>query len=187
MAKPSNRSDLIDAGLRVMFRRGFEGAGVRDIVADAGVPLGSFTNHFRSKEVFAAEVLDRYFGHTQTLVGQALGRTDLSPVNRLRTYLDLVSERLKDDDYLRGCLIGDFSIETVQISDLLRERLAAIYDAWIDPFEQCIAEGQAAGEIAKTFKPRDLAELLISSWEGAILRMKVARSSEPLDRYKNIL
>ena len=37
-----------------MVRKGYVGAGVRDIVAE-GVrqPQGSFTNHFRSKEAFA--------------------------------------------------------------------------------------------------------------------------------------
>ena len=44
-----------------MFRKGYVGAGVRDIVAEAPAPQGSFTNHFRSKEEFAREVLDLYF------------------------------------------------------------------------------------------------------------------------------
>ena len=46
-----------------MFRSGYEGATVRDICAAAGAPQGSFTNHFRSKEAFAQEVLDRYFAN----------------------------------------------------------------------------------------------------------------------------
>jgi TetR/AcrR family transcriptional regulator, transcriptional repressor for nem operon len=33
--------------------RGFGGASVRDIVEAAGVPQGSFTNHFASKKRFA--------------------------------------------------------------------------------------------------------------------------------------
>jgi TetR/AcrR family transcriptional repressor of nem operon len=37
-----------------MFRGGYNGTSVRDIVAAAGVPQGSFTNHFRTKEAFAA-------------------------------------------------------------------------------------------------------------------------------------
>ena len=53
------------AGLKVMFRSGYQGASVRDVCAAAGVPQGSFTNHFRSKEVFAQEVLDRYFANLQ--------------------------------------------------------------------------------------------------------------------------
>jgi len=33
----------------------------------------------------------------------------------------------------------------------------------------------------------DLAEFLLSSWEGAILRMKVDRGPAALDRFKNII
>jgi TetR/AcrR family transcriptional regulator, transcriptional repressor for nem operon len=33
----------------------------------------------------------------------------------------------------------------------------------------------------------DLAEFLLASWEGAILRMKVERGPAPLDRFKNII
>jgi TetR/AcrR family transcriptional repressor of nem operon len=40
----------------------------------------------------------------------------------------------------------------------------------------CIAEPQAIGEIDSSFDPIDLAEFLLASWEGAILRMKVEGS-----------
>ena len=58
---------------------------------------------------------------------------------------------------------------------------------WCAPFAACIAEGQAAGEIATTFAPLELAEFLLSSWEGAILRMKVERNADPLERFKRIV
>ena len=65
MPKPSNRGRIVEAGLEVMFRKGYVGAGVRDIVAERPALQGSFTNHFRSKEEFAREVLDLYFDHTK--------------------------------------------------------------------------------------------------------------------------
>jgi TetR/AcrR family transcriptional repressor of nem operon len=43
----------------VVFERGYCGASARDIVQAAGVPQVSFTNHFRSKEAFSLEVLER--------------------------------------------------------------------------------------------------------------------------------
>jgi TetR/AcrR family transcriptional repressor of nem operon len=169
-----------------MFRKGFHGSGVRDITTEAGVPLGSFTNHFRSKEVFAAEVLDDYFAHTRNLVSQALGDQSLSPRARLARYLDLVTDRLAADGFTRGCLIGDFSLETPQVSDLLRDRLVEIYRTWRKPFADCIAEGQRDGSISDAFSADDLADFLLTSWEGAILRMKVERTIEPLTRFKTI-
>jgi TetR/AcrR family transcriptional repressor of nem operon len=155
-------------------------------VEAAAAPQGSFTNHFRSKEVFAREVLDRYFDQIKVLVAQALDATGQSPRQRLRRYLDIITERLEADDFTRGCLIGDFSLEAAPVSDMLRERLAAIFTEWRAPFAACIAEAQAIGEIAATFAPDELADFLLASWEGAILRMKVTRNSEPLERFKRI-
>jgi len=187
MSRKSVRPQIVAAGLRVMFRQGFHGAGVRDIVADAGVPQGSFTNHFRSKEEFAGEVLDFYFDNVRQLVAEALDDRSLPPRERLRRYLDAITDRLAGDGFARGCLIGDFSLETTQISDALRARLKAIYVEWLTPFEACIAEGQRDGSIASDFPASELADFLISSWEGAILRMKVERTIEPLDRFKRII
>jgi TetR/AcrR family transcriptional repressor of nem operon len=186
MTRASLRDRILDAGLKVMFRKGYTGSGVRDIVAEAAAPQGSFTNHFRSKEAFAQEVLERYFDHVKGLVIQALGDESLPPRERLRRYLDIISERLEADHFTRGCLIGDFSLEATPQSERLRERLAAIFAQWRAPFAACIAEAQAAGEIAATFTPDDLAEFLLASWEGAILRMKVERGPEPLERFKRI-
>jgi TetR/AcrR family transcriptional regulator, transcriptional repressor for nem operon len=185
--KPSTRDRILEAGLKVMYRDGYVGAGVRDIVSEAKVPQGSFTNHFRSKEEFAREVLDLYFDHTKRLVAEALEDRGLAPRERLRRYLDIITGRLASATFSRGCLIGDFSLEAAPQSELLRTRLAEIFAEWREPFAACIAEAQAAGEIAKTFAPHDLAEFLLSSWEGAILRMKITRNAEPLERFKRVV
>ena len=91
MSKPSLREDILNAGLKVMFRSGYNGATVRDICEAAGAPHGSFTNHFRSKEAFAREVLDRYFANLQGHVKEALDDKSLTPRQRLQRYLEIIS------------------------------------------------------------------------------------------------
>lgn len=185
--KHSLREDILNAGLQVMFHSGFHGATVRDICEAANAPHGSFTNHFRSKEAFAKEVLDRYFANVQVAVRQALEDTSLTPRQRLERYLDIITTRLAADHWSRGCLIGDLSLETSSQSDLLRHRLEAIFHEWRTPFAACIAEAQTIGEADPAFDPTDLAEFLLTSWEGAILRMKVERSPAALERFKKIV
>jgi TetR/AcrR family transcriptional repressor of nem operon len=187
MSKPSLREEILDAGLKVMFEAGYQGATVRDICAAAGAPHGSFTNHFRSKEAFAVEVLDRYFANTKGYVRETLEDRSLSPRERLKRYLEIISGVLGDAQWNRGCLIGDFSLETASQSELLREKLEAVFREWRAPFAACIGEAQAAGEIDSTFEPMELAEFLLASWEGAILRMKVERGPAALNRFKNIV
>lgn len=170
-----------------MLRKGYAASSVRDVVAEAGVPQGSFTNHFRSKEAFSSEVLDRYFEHVRDLVSQALDDQNLTPRQRLKRYLDIITSRLEAADFERGCLIGDFSLEAAPLSEMLRSRLSEIFLEWRDRFAECIREAQSTGEIDSTFTPEDLADFLLSSWEGAILRMKVERNGAALERFKKIV
>jgi TetR/AcrR family transcriptional repressor of nem operon len=187
MSQRSLREDILNAGLKVMFRSGYIGASVRDICAAAGAPQGSFTNHFRSKEAFTQEVLDRYFADLKTVMSKTLNDKSLTPCHRLKRYLDIITGRLEGAKWSRGCLIGDLSLEASLQSKHLRKRLEEIFREWRAPFAQCIAEAQAAGEIDSKFEPIELAEFLLASWEGAILRMKVEGGPAALDRFKDII
>ncbi|WP_300303361.1 TetR/AcrR family transcriptional regulator [Ferrovibrio sp.] len=186
MGRKSLREEILEAGLRVMLRKGYSGSSVRDVVAEADVSQGSFTNHFRSKEVFSRDVLDRYFEHVRDLVSLALDDESLTPRQRLQRYLDIITARLKADSFERGCLIGDFSLEAAPVSEMLRVRLSEIFLEWRGRFADCIREAQLIGEIDTAFAPEELADFMLASWEGAILRMKVERSAAPLERFKKI-
>ncbi len=170
-----------------MFRSGYHAASVRDICAAAGAPQGSFTNHFRSKEAFAVEVLDQYFDYLKGLVREALNDESRTPRQRLKRYLDVITDKLERDRWIIGCLIGDFSLQASSHSRLLRQRLDAIFQEWRALFAGCIAAAQSAGEIESQFEATDLAEFLLASWEGAILRMKVERSPAAVERFKAIV
>ncbi len=170
-----------------MLRKGYAASSVRDVVAEAGVPQGSFTNHFRSKEAFSSEVLDRYFEHVRELVSLTLDDESLTPRQRLRRYFDIITSRLEADGFERGCLIGDFSLGAAPRSEMLRLHLSNIFLEWRDRFADCIREAQSAGEIATTFTAEDLAEFILSSWEGAIMRMKVERNGSALKRFEKVV
>jgi AcrR family transcriptional regulator len=86
MPKPSHREKILTEGLRVVHERGFAGTSVRDIVQAAGVPQGSFTNHFASKEAFGLEVLDLYFARGCELMRETLRNDALPPLQRLGLY-----------------------------------------------------------------------------------------------------
>ena len=186
MARRSLRDKILRAGLPVMFRSGYHAASVRDICAAAGAPQGSFTNHFRSKEAFAVEVLDQYFDYLKTLVRESLDDEAVTPRQRLKRYLDVITDKLKRDRWMIGCLIGDFSLQASSHSKALRQRLDAIFQEWRALFAGCIAAAQSTGEIESQFEATELAEFLLASWEGAILRMKVERSPAALERFKAI-
>lgn len=187
MPKPSHRETLLSEGLKVVLSQGYSGASVRDIVRAAGVPQGSFTNHFASKEAFAQEVLDRYFAMVRTYVEKTLRNDSLPPLRGLRAWIDLQIAFLKNGECRTGCLIGNFSIEASDQSELIRQRLNRIVKDITESLIYCLKAAVDAGEVSASTDVREMASFLYSSLQGAILQSKVEQSIKPMERFKKVL
>ena len=57
MPQRSVREQLIEHAEDVFRQQGFSAASVQDLTVAAGVPKGSFYNHFASKQALASEIL----------------------------------------------------------------------------------------------------------------------------------
>lgn len=174
-------------GLRVVHERGFAGASVRDIVAAAGVPQGSFTNHFVSKEAFCLEVLDLYFEDTRATIQRTLRNDSLPPLKRLRAYVDAPIKYLNRIGWRNGCLVGNFSAEASGHSEVIRKRLVEIYEEMRQAVAYCLKAAVKLGEVPRKTECDELAGFLIASLQGAILQSKIERNAVPLERFKHMI
>jgi TetR/AcrR family transcriptional regulator, transcriptional repressor for nem operon len=186
MPRPSLREQLIASATETLHRQGFNASAVQDITAEAGVPKGSFYNHFESKEALALEVIDRY-GREQAVLAGVLSDESIPPVERLRRYFTSLAAIFTEQNYERGCLIGNFSLELADQSRVIRDRLSSTFAAWSRAIEACIRDGQKSGEISWDGDPRVLAAFVLNSFEGAILRMKVEKDGSPLDQFMTLM
>ena len=187
MPKVSNRERILTEGLRVVHERGFANASVRDIVQAAGVPQGSFTNHFASKEAFGLEILDIYFQNSRRSIAETLRNDARKPLERLAAYIDERKDRLNADSMRNGCLIGNFTAEASENSEPIRSHLMEIYAESRDAVAYCLRSAVAAGELPPATDCDDIAGFIVSSLQGAILLSKAYRSPEPMERFKRVL
>ncbi|MET1074059.1 MAG: TetR family transcriptional regulator C-terminal domain-containing protein [Umezawaea sp.] len=187
MARASLKEQLIESGVQTLHRGGYHHVGVRAIVADAKVPQGSFTNHFASKEAFALEVVSRYFESILEVVDRTLLDEARSPLDRLRSYFETIGGLLAEREWRHGCLIGNMSLEATEQSEVIRERLDAIFAEWTAPFAVAIRAGQVSGDIRADLDPDETAEFLLSAWHGAMLRMKVERGPRALEAFTRLV
>jgi TetR/AcrR family transcriptional repressor of nem operon len=187
MAKPSNRERILTEGLRVVHARGYAGASVRDIVHAAGVPQGSFTNHFVSKEAFGLEILELYYASGREVIRQTLCNDELPPLRRLGDYIDAYKARLNQDSMRNGCLFGNFTAEASDHSELIRNRLVEIFAEVQGAIADCLKAAVETGELSAGFKCDDVAGFIVSSLQGANLLAKAQRCPAPVDRFKQIL
>jgi TetR/AcrR family transcriptional repressor of nem operon len=187
MPKPSHREKLLAAGLHVVLEQGYCGASVRDIVQAAGVPQGSFTNHFKSKEAFCLEVLERYFDLVRQNIEKTLRNEATAPLKRLRAWVDLQIRYLEQAGMRNGCLIGNYGVEASDHSETIRERLVEIFEEIHESVLYCLKAAVAVGELSTSADCDELAHFLYASLHGAILQSKVERSSAPLKLFKKVL
>lgn len=177
----TQRDLLIETGARIFHERGYAASGVRQVAAAADVPMGSFTNHFRSKERFALAVLDHYVGRLDQIMEATLNDASRPPAQRLEAYFDSIERALGERDWGVGCLIPDLATETPAHGELLRGALARVLERQTSAFAAPLRElvdPEAAG---------DLAAMLLATWHGTLLRMKVEGSGAPIARFKRTL
>jgi TetR/AcrR family transcriptional regulator, transcriptional repressor for nem operon len=187
VAKPSHREKILTEGLRVVHERGFGGASVRDIVEAAGVPQGSFTNHFVSKEAFCLEVLDLYFKDVRAMIQRTLRNDSLPPLKRLHAFVDAQIKYLDRTGWRNGCLIGNFSAEASEHSEIIRKRIVKIFEEMRQSAAYCLRAGVKLGEFPRKTECDELGGFLIASLQGAILQSKAERSAVPLKRFKHLI
>ncbi|MFY0611854.1 MAG: TetR family transcriptional regulator C-terminal domain-containing protein [Hyphomicrobiaceae bacterium] len=176
MPKPNHRENIVRAGLAVFHAQGFHGSGVQDVVNHAGVPKGSFYNHFESKNALGLEILN-YYWEQHAATRAILAEQTIAPLVRIDRHLAALGYNEC------GCLVGNFSAE-LSGSDDFRLQLAELFRKWELDLAACIKDGQRAGSIRDDDSPKTLAEFVIVSLEGAILKSKVDRDPAVLKRFR---
>jgi TetR/AcrR family transcriptional repressor of nem operon len=184
MPRPNTREQIVKAGLKCLLERGFNGVGVQDITTTAGVPKGSFYNHFVSKEALGAEIVERYGADSTRR--EILNDTSIAPLQRLRRHFERLNAVFTDAKFERGCILGNFSAELSGQSDLIRDSLQDLYARWTGDIEAAIREAQQSGAIANKEKSADIAAFLLDAYEGALLRARVERTAQPFERFMKI-
>ena len=187
MGRPSFRNQIIASGMQTVHQRGFSTVGLREITARAGVAQGSFTNHFASKEEFGVAVLDHYFDQLRVVMAQTLDDETRKPIDRLRAYFDRIIELFASSGWRYGCLAGNMGLEASEHSELVRQRLNEIFPEWAGRFAAVIRQAQRSAEVSADLDPEELGAALLDGWQGAMLRMKIERSSAPLIRFRELV
>jgi TetR/AcrR family transcriptional regulator, transcriptional repressor for nem operon len=161
--------------MKLFLEKGFNGCSIQDITEAAGVPKGSFYNHFTSKEALAAEVVTIYGEDIPCC--QKLSDRSIPALTRVKRYFTALN------DYYclqERSLIGTFMAEVSDQMPNVRGKLQALQKSRCAQLEAALCDGQVEGTIRKDLRADDLAAFLMDAYEGAILRARVEKSPRAL-------
>jgi TetR/AcrR family transcriptional repressor of nem operon len=182
MSRGNVRSRIVEHAEDVFRRRGFS-ASIQDLTEAAGVPKGSFYNHFGTKAELAVEIVGRYVRATDTTM---LGQRGVPVIDRLRNHFAGQAWRAVTTGLEFGCLLATLAAESPSAGDDVRAAVRESLASWTGVIAATIAEGQGSGEVSTRRPAADLAAFLVDSFEGGALRAKVTGDASALARHLEI-
>ena len=174
------RELLIRQGIELLSERGVSATAIDEVLKSVGVPKGSFYHYFASKDAFVLAVLDDYAAYLLHKLDRHFANPLLAPMARLESFVDDACAGVERFDYRRGCMVGNLGQEVSCLESGIQQRLEEIFCGWEQRLAECLRAAVAAGEIPAATDCPALAHAFWIGWEGAILRARLMRSTEPM-------
>jgi TetR/AcrR family transcriptional repressor of nem operon len=185
--KENIKNKILETGAEIIHLKGFNHTGIQEILNAAGVPKGSFYHYFKNKEDFGLQVIDYFTAYFSLSCKDILEDAAQSPLEKIRQILQRFIEFFRSKDCAYGCPIGNLSQEMGDLSSPFQARLKEAMDSMVEMYADIIREGQKSAEISPRLDAKKAAEFLVSSWEGALLHMKIEKSLESLENHQRFI
>ena len=171
----ATRKQILDVAFMEIFRRGFNGVSIAEILEKTDLTKGAFFHHFPTKEALGHAIVD------EVLHGMVLDRW-ITPLGEYENAVDGVVENLKriidtmpDSSLPLGCPLNNLVQEMSGTDPVFRDKLHAVLEVWISGVEKHLKKAQTRGYLKEDVNPRRLAEFIVTNHEGAFGMMKSLR------------
>jgi TetR/AcrR family transcriptional repressor of nem operon len=178
--KQINKESLLSQGVMLLMQQGYHGTGLKEILDAVQIPKGSFYNYFGSKENFAAEVIQHYIEPFIQQLNTHLLSPENDALSALQCYFNELIAELEKAEFKGGCLLGNLMGEIGDNSELCQKSLQSAVHRYQNLLQTGLLKAQLEGTVRTDKSADDMANLLVNMWQGALLRMKIEKSSIPL-------
>ncbi len=185
--RENTKNRIIAISARLMHLKGFNNTGIQEILEKADTPKGSFYHYFKSKDALGLEVIEYYTDTIASIFERYLKDTTVPPLQRLDNLITFYAQHFRKKNYMLGCPIGNFSLETSDLNESFREKLNHSINTIVELIELCLKEAKDIGTISADIDTKQTAEFIFQGFEGALLRMKVVKSDRPILVFKDII
>ena len=188
MKKNSKGLNIIKVGYELFDKKGYNGTGISDIIAKAGIPKGSFYYYFKNKEEFALSVIDYYSSAVIADINQKLLDKKYKPRRRI---INLYTEYVYCIENNIEIPYSDFACKLAQevghVLPSIKEASNNVFVLIRDAHTNCIAKAKELNSLKNDIEAEKLAELIIYAWEGVNLRSKGSDTNKCLIDFISML
>ena len=158
---------ILERAAPVFNERGYAGASMSELMAATGLEKGGLYNHFGSKEALALAAFDYSIERiTDAFVRAQRGKEGL---DRLLAVVSAFSRWYDRPVIPGGCPIMNTAIECDDTNPELAAHAREAMESWHRLIGSIVKEAKARGEIEADVDPYELAAVVTSTLEGALM------------------
>jgi AcrR family transcriptional regulator len=173
----ATRRRIIAQAAPLFNKRGYAGCSMHDLMQVTGLEKGGLYRHFATKEELAAEAFR--FALAQSVKVRTDHLDDIpDAAEKLRRVVQLFVET--PSGVAGGCPLMNTAIDADDGNPELRHLALEGIQAWRARLSAIVAAGIKAGQIGTGTKPRQVANVIISTLEGALMISRLERTKEAL-------
>jgi AcrR family transcriptional regulator len=171
------KAKMVKAARRLIRERGYHATALSDVIELSGAPRGSVYFHFPGgKTQLAAEVAKSYARDQADMIEHAAEESD-SAADLISAYVNRARENLIGSNYTQGCTVAPLALEGCGAeSELLANAVSAAFSLMIESLAFQFAFFGMSRNGA-----RELAEVVVSGVEGALVTARAFQSPAPFD------
>lgn len=183
------RREIVERSAPVFNVRGYSGASMGELVRASGFGKGGIYNHFSGKEELALAAFDYAVGVMRGRFAAALVGKE-GALERLFAVMEVLGASAEDPPVAGGCPVLNTAVEADDTNPALKEKAREAAGGWLRLVGRTVKEGVESGELRPDADPREVASVVVSTLEGAVMLSKlhndpghVRRAVRHLKRY----
>lgn len=177
---------IIEKTAPVFNRQGYAGTSMNDIMSATGLSKGCIYGNFENKDEVALAAFDYNHNKVNEHMKKRILATD-NAIERLLVYPHTYKNYFRYPYLQDGCPILNTATEADDTHPKLRERAQKALEFWKTSIENQIKRGIARNEIKPDANPTEVAVVMISMIEGALMQAKLTQNTQNLTIAMNYL
>ncbi len=185
--KQDTKQKIIETGARIIHHKGYHHTGIQEVLNAAQVPKGSFYFYFKNKEDFGLHIIDFFDNMLVDMLRPIMEDYDIGSLKKIEKIFDFYINFFKEIDYKCGCPIGNLSQEMGDLNPAFSDKLSESVKKMTKIYSDILDRAKLNKEIAQDLNTKEIAEFIVTSWHGALIKMKINKNSEPLIIHKKFI
>ncbi|SII74279.1 TetR/AcrR family transcriptional regulator [Mycobacteroides abscessus] len=173
----ATRARILEQAAELIHTKGVAATNNEQLRRVTGISGSQLNHYFPTKESLVMAVIEWQTEQVMRFDGseQFAG---FDTIEALRSWVDYYVTH--ESAYRDGCTLGSLASQIIKSDLQVHDELARAFDQWRNIFRDGLRRMQSLGRLSATADPTQLADLLLSAFQGGMLLTQVQRDVTPL-------